>query len=129
MAFKIPEIGTNWSKQKRKRAAYIALAGAIVFEVTGTTLLKMSAGFSIPLYDVLLLVSYGISFLCLTFALRELPVGITYGVWDGAGTVAAAVIGVLAWNDPFGWQTVVGALCIMVGIALITREPKETESN
>ena len=117
--------GPNISAAQRHKLAYLQLAGAIVFEVAGTTFLKMSVGFTVIPFDIALLVSYGLSFLCLTFALRELPVGVTYGIWGGAGTVAAAIIGVIAWSDPFGWQTVVGAILIMVGIALITRNSSE----
>ena len=110
----------------KKNLAYVQLAGAIVFEVTGTTFLKLSAGFTQLPYVIALLAAYGLSFLMLTFALKELPVGVTYGIWGGAGTIAAAVIGVLYWDDPYGWSTVLGALLIMVGLYLITKEKKES---
>ena len=118
-------------RTRTKPFAYLMLAFAIAFEVNGTVFLKLSEGFSLEQWPfiIIMLASYGLCFLCLTFALKVLPVGITYGIWGGAGTAAAAVVGVLCWQDPYGWQTVLGILCIMIGIALICREPKNKEAD
>ena len=50
---------------------WLALSGAIVLEVAGTTSMKLSQGFSRPLPSILLFVFYGMSFTLMTFAIKK----------------------------------------------------------
>ncbi len=62
---------------------YLALA--IVLEVSGTTCMKLSQGFTKILPSILMFILYGLSFASLTFVLKKMDVGIAYAVWAGVG--------------------------------------------
>ncbi len=76
------------------------LAIAIAAEVAATISLRYSDGFSKPLPSAIVVVGYATSFWLLSLILKELSVGTTYAIWDGAGTAVIAVIGIVALGEP-----------------------------
>ena len=68
---------------------------AIFFEVGGTASLKLSDGISNPGYFILGLALYVLSLSALAAALKTLPVGVSYAIWSGVGTVMAVAIGLI----------------------------------
>jgi len=50
----------------------------------------------------------------LGLALRDLPVGTGYAVWTGIGTVGAAILGMILFNEP---ATAVRIGCIALIVA------------
>ena len=54
------------------------------------------------------------SFYFLSIAVRTLPIGTAYAVWTGIGTVGAALLGMLLFDEP---KDVVRVLCILLIIA------------
>lgn len=94
--------------------AWAFLAGAIALEVTGTFLLKLSNGFEKWHWGALSILAYSACFWMLAPAMKVLPVGIVYAVWAGVGIVAAALIGVLVFQERLG---AVQILCI--GLVLV----------
>ena len=62
------------------------LASAILFEVAGTTSMKLSYGFTRLLPSILLFVFYAISFVSLTFAVKKIDMSVSYAIWSGVGT-------------------------------------------
>lgn len=75
---------------------WLLLYLAIFFEVCGTAALKVSDGISRPGYFILGLALYVLSLSALAVALKTLPVGASYAIWSGVGTLMAVVIG-LVW--------------------------------
>jgi small multidrug resistance pump len=92
---------------------------AIVLEVAGTTSMKLSAGFTKPLYGVLLFVFYFSSFAVLTLALKKIDVSLAYAIWAGAGTALIAVIGIFYFNEPLSLQKILGVLLIVGGVVAL----------
>jgi quaternary ammonium compound-resistance protein SugE len=41
-----------------------------------------------------------LSVILLELSMRELPVGTAYAVWTGIGTVGAAILGMVLFNEP-----------------------------
>ena len=58
--------------------SYFYLFIAIVGEILGTNLLKLSDGFTKPIPTVSALLSYGVCFYFLSLAMQKIPVGIAY---------------------------------------------------
>ena len=79
--------------------AWLYLTAAIVFEIAGTLLLKLSDGFEKGLWGFLSLACYTVCFWLFAQALRFIPVGVAYAVWAGVGMVAVAVLGVALFGD------------------------------
>ena len=104
------------------------LAAAIVSEVCGTTALKLSQGFTVLLPSICVVIAYVAAFGLLTFVLKDMSLGLAYGVWGGAGTVLTTDVGILAFGDPFGWVTAVGLALAVAGIALLSMGTEEAEA-
>lgn len=96
---------------------WIMLLVAIATEVSGTTFLKLSYGFTRPLYSVLVVLSYALSFTALSMALKVLPIGLTYAIWSAVGTAAISLIGIIWFNEPFNPLKAASLFCIILGMA------------
>ena len=77
--------------------AWGVLSVAILFEVAGTTCLRLSEGFSRLTPSLLIFVFYGVSFALNAMVVRTLGLSIVYAVWSGAGTVLSFGLFALAW--------------------------------
>ena len=99
--------------------AWLTLALAIVAEVIGTSALKASEGFSRLLPSALVIAGYGTAFYFLSLTLKQIPVGIAYAVWSGAGTVLITVIGVLAFRQKLDLAGVIGIALIIAGVLVL----------
>ena len=95
---------------------WLYLALAILLEVTGTTCMKLSEGFTKTVPSVLLFVFYILSFGMLTLALKKLDVSIAYAVWSGVGTALIATIGVIWFREPVTAIKLVSLGLIIVGV-------------
>ena len=67
--------------------AWGILIAAGGLEVFWATFLKLSEGFTKPLYTVLTFAGMAASFLLLARATRTLPLGTAYAVWTGSGAL------------------------------------------
>ena len=65
---------------------YVLLGLSVLFEVFGTTFMKLSEGFTRPAFGIVTAVCYILSFAMLTLALKDLSLGMAYGIWGGVGT-------------------------------------------
>lgn len=94
--------------------AWLYLFLAIILEIAGTTSMKLSEGFSRLLPSILLFVFYALSFVAVTYALKEIDVSVAYAVWSGLGTALITVIGILWFDEP-----VTAAKLISIGLIII----------
>jgi small multidrug resistance pump len=95
---------------------WIYLILAIVFEVAGTTCMKLSAGFARVLPTVLMGLFYCVCFSCMTLAIKKIDVSVAYAVWSGVGIALIAVIGVVCFDEPITLPKAAGLLAIIGGI-------------
>lgn len=98
---------------------YVYLGLAICSEVFGTTMLKLSEGFTNLLPSLGVIVGFGIAFVSLGLSLKKIPISIAYAIWSGIGTAATAVIGILTWNEPFNFSIFIGLVLIIGGVILL----------
>ncbi|MBH5317867.1 multidrug efflux SMR transporter [Paenibacillus sp. GSMTC-2017] len=110
------------------KKGYIALTCSIAFEVFGTTMLKLSDGFSNVLPSIAFIIGMGTAFYSLSICLRTIPLSLAYAIWSGVGTALTAVIGVLLWDDPFNLITLSGFALIIGGVALLNASNKSVET-
>ena len=93
---------------------YLFVAG--VFETAWAIGLKYSAGFTKVGPSVFTVVAMSISLYLLALALRTIPVGTGYAVWTGIGTVGAAILGILLFNESREISRILCILLIVTGI-------------
>ncbi|MCV4820658.1 multidrug efflux SMR transporter, partial [Escherichia coli] len=58
-----------------------------------------------------------LSFYFLSLAVKSLPIGTAYAVWTGIGTVGAAIIGIVAFDEPKSALRILCIALIIAGIA------------
>lgn len=95
--------------------SWIFLILAIGFEVTGTALLKVTHGLSNLKTLFAMLVSYVLSLLLLSLALKKIDIGIAYAVWSGIGITAIEIIGVLFFKETMTIPKIIFITFILVG--------------
>lgn len=96
--------------------SFIYLALAILFEVGGTTCLKLSDGLTRPMASVGIFVLYSAAFAFLALALKRLEVSSVYAIWSGAGTALIAVIGVAVFDESFSAVKAASIALIIIGV-------------
>ena len=92
----------------------LLLAGGL--EVFWSTFMKLSEGFTRPLYTVLTLIRLALSFLFLSQATRVLPLGTAYAIWTGIGAVGAVVVGIVIFKEPVTALRMVFVVLLLTGI-------------
>jgi small multidrug resistance pump len=97
--------------------AYLSLA--ILAEVIATSALKASSGFSQLWPSIVVVAGYGIAFYCLSLALRNVPLGIAYAIWSGAGTALIALIGVVLYKQKLDAAAICGIGLIVAGVLVL----------
>lgn len=105
--------------------AYLLLLCSIGFEVLGTSMLKLSEGFTNLVPSVVLLVSFTSSFTLMGLVLKTLPLSIAYSIWAGLGTVATGLIGVFVYGEVLSTLNGIGLLLIVFGIIVMNQNRKE----
>ncbi|MFF2479905.1 DMT family transporter [Paenibacillus sp. NPDC058071] len=99
--------------------AYLILAAAIVAEVFGSSMMKLSNGFKRLFPTIGMIVGLSIAFLSLSFALRSIPLGTAYAIWSGVGTALTALIGIFVYKEKVSAIKVLGLIMIIAGVAVM----------
>ena len=99
--------------------AYIFLGFAIVLEITGTSIVKDTAGFTRWLPSIICLITICFSYYLMSHVVGFVPVGITYATWSGLGITAITIIGVFKYNQIPNIPTIIGLTLIIVGVVII----------
>ncbi|AGF55964.1 small multidrug resistance pump [Clostridium saccharoperbutylacetonicum] len=95
--------------------SWIYLILAITFEILGTTLMKLSDGFSNVKYAIAMLIFYVLSLSMLTLALKKLEIGIAYAIWSGVGIVLLSIIGVIFFKESINLPRIIFVSFILIG--------------
>ncbi len=98
---------------------YFYLMYAIVFEVIGTTMLKLSDGFSNLAPSIGVIVSFDISFSFMMFALQMIPLSLAYSIWAGLGTAGTGIISVIVFNEVLSTLNIIGLTIIITGVVIM----------
>jgi len=99
--------------------AYMFLAVAIVLEITGTSYVKDTEGFTKWLPTLICLSTICFSYYLMSHVVNFVPVGITYATWSGLGIAAITIIGIIKYNQIPNIPTIVGLIFIIIGVVII----------
>ena len=100
-------------------SSWLLLFFAIVTEVSGTTCMKLSKGFTELWPTILVFVFYGFSFTASTFALKTIDLSIAYAVWMGLGTAIIVFVGMIWFKESLSLVKALALLMIIVGVVLL----------
>lgn len=94
---------------------YLVIAGML--EIGWAIGLKYTEGWTKLVPSVITASIMIASFYFLSLALKTLPIGTAYAVWTGIGTVGAAVLGMVLFNEPREVGRIICILLIVTGIS------------
>ena len=92
---------------------------AITAEVLGTSCLRLSQGMTKPVPTLLVFLAYAIAMGLLSKVVMSLPLGLTYALWSGIGTVAIVLVGWLAYQQTLSVAQLIGIGMITSGVVLV----------
>lgn len=87
-----------------------------LFEIAWAIGLKYTEGWTKLWPSSITVVLMVLSFIFLSKAIREIPVGTAYAVWTGIGAVGTAILGVVLFREPVTLLRVVSMLLVVAGI-------------
>ena len=96
--------------------AWLILAVTILLEVVGSTMMKLSNGFSVFWPSVGVFVCYSAALAGLTITLKYIELSIAYAIWAGVGTALIAIIGILYFREPVSAMKVVSLILVVAGV-------------
>lgn len=99
--------------------AYSLLALAIVTEVTGSTFLVKSEGFTKLWPSLAVIVLFSIAFYLLSQVIKVIPLGIAYAIWAGVGIILTAVVGYFIFKQSLDFAALIGIGLIVSGVVVI----------
>ena len=94
--------------------SWIMLILSILFNVIGTTFVKLTVGFTKLWPTLWMFFFYGLSLFCFGIALKHINISVAYAVWAGLGTLLITLIGVFFFKEA---MTAVKAAAIFFVIA------------
>jgi multidrug resistance protein EbrB len=109
------------------KQAVIFLSLAILFESFGTTMLKLSDGFTVPWASGGVAIGFIASFTFLSFALKQIPLSTAYATWSGVGTALTALIGILVFHENASPMKIVALFLVIAGIVILNNSRAHKE--
>lgn len=99
--------------------AKLLLVGAIIFEALGIIMMKEAHGLTVWWAVVLMLVFFGISFVCFTFCLRKMEVSVTYAIWSASGAVLIFLAGMFLYKEVITIPIAICLALIVTGVFIL----------
>lgn len=102
-----------------KATSWFFLVISVVFEVFGTSLLKVMQAEHPTLSLIIIFAIISVSYFLLSKSLFHIPVGVAYAFWEGAGLVLITVAATIFLGEIFTPVRAIGLSCVLGGIILI----------
>jgi len=99
--------------------AYIFLGIAIILEITGTSFVKDTEGFTRWIPTIICLVAICFSYYLMSHVVSYIPIGITYATWSGLGITAITIIGIFKYKQIPNLATIIGLSLIIIGVVIV----------
>jgi small multidrug resistance pump len=109
--------------------SWLYLCLAIVFEVAGTTSMKLSEGFTKLLPSILLIFFYLNSLVFLTLALKTIEISVAYAIWSGIGILIISIIGVYYFNESLSLVKIIAICLIIIGVVTLNFTVDHSEAS
>jgi paired small multidrug resistance pump len=90
---------------------YLILAGCL--EVVGVTGLNKVIKYKNLQSYLVLFIGFILSFSFLGLAMKTLPMGLSYAVWTGIGTIGGTVVGMVFYGESKDWKRI-----LFIGVIL-----------
>jgi len=98
---------------------WLYLTLAILSEVTATSFLKSSEGFTKLWPSVIVILGYCLAFYFLSLTLDTIPIGVAYAVWSGVGIASIAIVSVIFFDQKIDTAAIIGMGLIIAGVVVL----------
>lgn len=95
---------------------WIVLTLAGIFEIAWAIGLKYTEGFTKFIPSSLTVTAMLLSFWLLSIAMRTLPLGMSYAIWTGIGTIGTVIFGILWLGESASIVKIICISFILIGI-------------
>ena len=96
--------------------AWLVLAISILFEVAGSTMMKLSNGLTVLWPSIGVAICYTASLIGITIVLKHIELSIAYAIWAGVGTALVALIGVTYFKEPVTALKLASLILVIAGV-------------
>lgn len=103
--------------------AWISLIIAGLFEMLGVMMINKWHNNRNWLSIILLILSFGASFLFLTIAMKTISMGTAYAIWTGIGASGGAILGMVFFGESKDWKRIIFIFIIIgatIGLKLVS---------
>lgn len=101
---------------------WLFLAGSILFEVAGTSVMKLSQSelFLTPAMGMgVMYLLLGLSYYCLAKAVVKLPLGVAYAFWEGFGLLLITLVSAFLLHERLDATRLVAVALVLGGTLLV----------
>uniref|UniRef100_UPI0040288132 DMT family transporter n=1 Tax=Candidatus Scatousia sp. TaxID=3085663 RepID=UPI0040288132 len=98
---------------------WIYLILAIILEIFGTSMMKLSNGLTVLLPTVAMFAGYILCFVCLSLALKTIDMSVAYAIWSAVGIILIAIVGIIFFHENFTITKLTGILLIVIGVITV----------
>ena len=95
---------------------YLYLLLTIITETVAVLFMKSSDGFQQKTSSIIAILSYLLSFVFLTLALKRIPVGTANAIWAGTSTLLVAILGVFLFKESLNARQMIFLGLIVIGL-------------
>ncbi len=96
--------------------AWLLLFAAVLFEVFAMVQLKLSDGLAKVDSSITTVLLFALSFICASFALKRIDMGVAYSLWAGLSTVGIVIAGIFYFGESSNLLKMGFAGLILIGI-------------
>lgn len=98
---------------------WLYLLLAIVLEIFGTSMMKLSYGLTNLLPTIGMFAGYILCFVFLSLALKTIEMGVAYAIWSAVGLILIALIGIIFFHESVTFPKLFGILLIVIGVVTV----------
>lgn len=101
------------------RFAWFFLVLAIATEIAGLTVMKAISPSGSYVGHVVMYGSIALSYVFLAKAVRTIPVGVAYAIWEGSGVALITLVSVFVFDHALTGRELLGLSMAVAGILLV----------
>ena len=105
---------------------WLYLFAAIAFEISGTTCMKLSEGFTRLWPSIGIFIFYGSSIISLTMAVKTIEISIAYAIWSAVGVALIAIIGAVFFQEQLTPMRIFFLAIIIIGVVGLNLSSRQT---
>lgn len=99
---------------------------AVLTEITGTLSMKYAIMTDGTLGMSIMYIMITCSYICLAIAIKRIPLGVAYAIWEGIGGFFITVFSVFFFKEPMNVIKLTGLLVLLAGIILVKSGEKKS---